>query len=45
MNKKNKTLYTEGLVACGWAGAVTLPYTQQQAFALMLLIVSIVQIV
>ena len=38
---ENKAVYTEGLVACCWAGAVTLLYTQHQALAESLLIVSI----
>ena len=41
----NKAVYTEGLVACCWAGAVTILYTQHQALAESLLIVSIAQIV
>ena len=41
----NKAVYTEGLVACCWAGAVTILYTQHQALAELLLIVSIAQIV
>ena len=35
----------EGLVACCWAGAVTILYTRHQALAESLLIVSITQIV
>merc|ERR1719369_1254955 len=42
---ENKAVYTEGLVACCWAGAVTILYTQHQALAELLLIVSIAQIV
>ena len=41
----NKAVYTEGLVACCWAGAVTILYTRQQALAESLLIVFIAQIV
>ena len=43
--RKNKAVYTEGLVACCWAGAVTILYTRLQALAVSLLIVSIAQIV
>ena len=43
--EENKVVYTEGLVTCCWAGAVTILYTRHQALALMLLIVSIAQIV
>ena len=42
---QNKAVYTEGLVACCWAGAVTILYTRHQALAESLLIVSIAQIV
>ena len=42
---ENKAVYTEGLVACCWAGAVTILYTRHQALAESLLIVSIAQIV
>ena len=42
---KNKAVYTEGLVACCWAGAVTILYTRHQVLAELLLIVSIAQIV
>ncbi len=41
----NKAVYTEGLVACCWAGAVTMLYAQHQALAMSLLIVSIAQTV
>ncbi len=41
----NKAVYTEGLVADCWAGAVTILYTRYQALAVLLLIVSIAQIV
>ena len=41
----NKAIYTEGVVACCWAGAVTILYTWHQALARSLLIVFIAQIV
>ena len=42
---ENKAVYTEGLVVCCWAGAVTILYTRHQALAVSLLIVVIAQIV
>ena len=43
--RQNKAVYTEGSVACCWAGAVRILYTQHPALAVLLLIVSIAQIV
>jgi len=43
--KFNKAVYTEGLVACCWAGAVTILYTRHRALPESLLIVSIALIV
>ena len=39
-SKENKAVYTASSVACFWAGAVTRPYTLQQALAESLLIAS-----
>ena len=38
---KNQVVYTEGPVACYWAGPVTRPFTQPEALTVSLLIVSI----
>ena len=42
---KNKAVYTEGLVACCWAGVVTILYRRHWLLAESSLIVSIAQIV